>query len=161
MPINEVSLNNLRKEKVKKEGYGHRYSIPQTKIDELFAYLADGMTLTKAAKEANICLETARKYYHQGDIKRGVKPLHFRLTVFQDKIHEKFNVLVEERRMKLLETVRKAIENFEEKISKGSMLEKATIRDLDRLIRLEMFLLGGVTQKEKSTKMLTAEEISG
>ena len=41
------------------------------------------------------------------------------------------------------------------------MMDKSSLKDLDRLVRLEIFLLGGVTQKERETKMLSAEEISG
>ena len=48
--INEKSLDNLKMEKPKKEGYGYRYAIPQEKIDELFTYLADGKNLKEAAR---------------------------------------------------------------------------------------------------------------
>lgn len=191
--INEKSLANLRTDRHKREGYGYRYSIPQEKIDELFTYLADGMALKKAAKKAKICFETARKYFRKGDEKRGIKPLQWRLTVFQDRISEKFNILLEERRMKMLNIIRQTLDNIEERIkdqickccngegtqlnSKSNLKElcpackgegkivsaimnKTTMKDFDRLARLEVFLCGGVMQKEKERKLLTAEEIA-
>jgi predicted Zn-ribbon and HTH transcriptional regulator len=192
--MNERSLENLRIPKVKKEGHGYRYSLPQNKIDELFGLLAaDGMTLKKAAKSCGICWETAKKYFKEGDIKRGIKPLQWRLTVFQDRIHEKFNVLVEERRMELLKTVRDSLSVIKNNINpkpckacsetgfqqdntgikqicpvcKGeckiisNIMLKSSLRDLERLTRLEVFLLGGVTQKEHERKFMSAEEMSG
>ena len=47
--ISERSLANLRMPKVKKEGHGYRYSLPQEKVDELFTCLAEGMSLKKAS----------------------------------------------------------------------------------------------------------------
>jgi len=193
MVVSEKSLANLRMPKIRKEGYGHRYSLPQEKIDELFTCLAEGMSLKKAAKEAKICFMTARKYFRQGDSKRGIKPLQFRLTIFQDRISEKFNVLLEERRIKMLTTIRTTLSKMEDGIEnkickccngegtqlnkrglkdlcpgcKGegkiisTLINKSTLKDLERLMRLEVFLCGGVTQKEHEGKMLTAEEISG
>jgi len=191
--VNENSLANLRVSKPRKEGYGYRYSLPQEKIDELFTYLAEGTSLKQSAKKAKICFETARKYFRRGDEKRGIKPLQYRLTIFQDKISEKFNILLEERRIKMLGTVRTALTNVEERVNNrvcpccngektqlgkdgikllcpacngdgriiGALINKSSLKDLERLMRLEVFLLGGVTQKEKETKMLSAEEISG
>lgn len=191
--VNERSLANLRVDKPRKEKYGYRYAISQEKIDELFTYLADGIALKPAAKKANICFETARKYFRRGDEKRGIKPLQWRLTVFQDKISEKYNVLLVERRAEMVDILRTSINNLKEKIKgkqckfcegigvqtgkdeikiacpvcngegkiMGSLMDKSSLRDLDRLIRLEVFLLGGVTQQEKERKMLSAEEISG
>ncbi len=191
--MNEKSLANLRMEKPKKDGYGYRYSLPQERIDELFTYLAEGISLKQAAKKAKICFETARKYFRRGDDKRGIKPLQWRLTVFQDKISEKYNTLLVERRAEMVDILRTSIDNLKQKIQEkqckfcegtgiqtgkdeikiacppcsgegkiiGSLMNKSTLRDLDRLIRLEVFLLGGVMQKEKERKMLSAEEISG
>lgn len=159
--INPNSLANLRGPKPRKEGYGYRYSLPQEKIDELFTYLAEGVSLKQSAKKAKICFETARKYFRRGDEKRGIKPLQYRLTVFQDHIFQKFNVLLEERRMEILGTVRKAIEGMKTRIDIGDLLTKPNLNQLDKLIRLEVFLLGGITQKERETKMMSAEEISG
>jgi len=191
--ISENSLANLRVTKPKKEGYGYRYVIPQDKIDELFTYLAEGISLKQSAKKAKICFETARKYFRRGDEKRGIKPLQWRLTVFQDKISEKYNVLLVERRGEMVDILRTSINHLKERIKEktckfcegtgiqtgkddmkivcpickgegkimGSLMDKSTLRDLDRLIRLEVFLLGGVTQKEKERKMLSAEEIAG
>lgn len=191
--VNERSLANLRVDKPRKEKYGYRYAIPQEKVDELFTYLADGIALKPAAKKANICFETARKYFRRGDEKRGIKPLQWRLTVFQDKISEKYNVLLVERRAEMVDILRTSINNLKQKIQEkqckfcegtgiqvgkdeikiacpvckgegkimGSLMDKSSLRDLDRLIRLEVFLLGGVTQQEKERKLLSAEEISG
>ena len=107
--MHENSLASLTKPKPNKEGYGYRYSIPHDKIDELFSYLAGDMTLKKAAKEAGICFETARKYFREGDVKRGIKPLVQRLELFQEKISQELNVLLEEQRMERLEVIRELI----------------------------------------------------
>ena len=53
--VNEKSLANLKLPKNKKEKYGHRYTIPQEKVDELFSYLAEGLPLKQAAKKTAIC----------------------------------------------------------------------------------------------------------
>ena len=171
--MNENSLANLRKPKGKKEGYGHRYTIPQEKIDELFSYIADGQTLKAAAKQANICFVTAKKYYKQGDVKRGIKPLQTRLVVFQEKISESMNVLLEEQRMSRIATVRNLINKIENKLlgeydDEGNLLEgkegdigNVSTRDLERLIKLETFLCGTVKTKDTERKMLTADEIGG
>lgn len=159
--VNENSLANLRVPKLKKEGYGYRYALPQEKIDELFTYLAEGKSLKQSAKLTKICFETAKKYFRKGDEKRGIKPLQYRLTVFQDHIFQKFNALLEERRMELVGTIRKAIETMRTRIDSGDLLTKPNLNQLDKLIRLEVFLLGGISQKERETKMMTAEEISG
>lgn len=159
--INEKSLENLKAPKNRKEGYGYRYSIPQEKVDELFTYLAEGLSLKRAAKQAKVCFETARKYYQQGDERRGIKPLKFRLTILQDKVSEKFNVLLEERRMEHLNVVKNAITKLKEKINEGDLLNKPNLNHLDKMIRLEVFLMGGVTQPEHERKMLTAESIGG
>lgn len=191
--INPKSLENLKKPKNKKEKYGHRYSLPQEKIDELFSHLAEGKSLKKAAQETNICFETARKYYLKGDINRGIKPLRFRLTVFQEKLSEKLNVLLEERRMKMLGIIRQTLDKIEDRLldkvckccngegiqvnqktglkemcpaCKGegkivsALMNKTTMKDFERLARLEVFLCGGVTQKETETKILSAEQIA-
>lgn len=191
--MNENSLANLRLPKIRKRGHGYRYSLPQEKIDELFTYLAEGNSLKKSAKLADVCFDTAKKYFRQGDEKRGIKPLQYRLTVFQDKISEKFNILLEERRIKMLSTVRETLTRLEDKMKdsicpccngeksqegkdgikqlcpgcKGeghivsAILSKSTLKDIDRLMRLEVFLCGGVTQKEHERKLLSAEEICG
>ena len=192
--INQKSLANLKLPKNKKEKYGHRYSIPQEKVDELFSYLAEGLPLKRAAKKTAICFETARKYFQKGDESRGIKPLKWRLTIFQDKISEKFNVLLTERRMKFLNIIRQNLEYIEGKMldkkckccngegtqvnvktgqkelcatCKGegkivsTLMSKTTMKDFERLVKLEIFLCGGVTQKEEERKMLSAEEIQG
>jgi hypothetical protein len=191
--VNEKSLENLRKPKVRKEGHGYQYSLPQEKIDALFTNLAEGMGLKKAAKACDICFPTASKYFRDGDVKRGIKPLQWRLTVFQDKISEKYNILLEERRIEMLTSVRTTLKtinaNIESKdcpacagtkIQEGkdglkllcpackgegkivsNLMSKSTLKDMERLMRLEVFLLGGVSQKEVEHKMLTAEGCSG
>lgn len=191
--FNEKSLENLKAPKPKREGYGYRYSLPQDKIDELFTYLAEGMSLKKASKEAKICFETARKYFRQGDEKRGIKPLQYRLTMFQEKVSEKFNVLAEERRQKLLAVIQSALATIEKDINAvdckgcdktgiqtlndgtkiqcpicngagtimGPLMEKRNLKDLERLVKLEFFLMGGVTTKEKEQKFMSAEQMSG
>jgi hypothetical protein len=190
--ISENSLNNLRMPKVKKEGYGYRYTIPHEKIDELFTYLADGDTIKKAAKKAKICFETAKKYFMRGDVKRGIKPLQMRLVAFQEKVSEKTDVILEERRNKMLSMVRSVLSTMEESIQtkpckccegvgtqinsdgiklicpachgegkiNSPMIEGSSLREMDRMMRLEVFLLGKTTQKETEGKMLSAEELS-
>lgn len=158
--INERSLANLKSPKPRKEGYGYRYAIPQEKIDELFTYLAEGMSLKKAAKQAKICFETAKKYFRKGDERRGIKPLQWRLTVFQDHVSQKFNVLLEERRIEIIGTIRKAIDIMKTRIENGDLLSKPNLNQLDKLVRLEVFLLGGVTEEKRERKLMTAEEIA-
>lgn len=191
--MHENSLANLRLPKPTKEGHGYRYSLPQEKIDEIFTYLAEGESLKKSAKKAKICFETAKKYFERGDEKRGIKPLKYRLTVFQDRISEKFNVLLEERRAQMLKTVKETLINIEERIKStkckccdgigtqtgndgikqlclackgdgkiiGALINKSSLKDMERLMRLEVFLSGGVMQKERDSKFLSAEEIAG
>lgn len=192
MQQNANSLANLRLPKKRKDGHGYQYSLPQIKIDELFSLLAEGKSLKKAAKETGVCFVTARKYFREGDPKRGIRPLQWRLTVFQDRVAEKFNVLLEERRIKMLGAVREALGNIEERIKDrvcpacngekiqfdkeglkilcracngegkvSPLMDKSSLKDLERLMRLEVFLCGGLTQKEEERKFLSAEEISG
>ncbi len=183
--MNENSLANLKKPKPKKEGYGHRYKIPQDKIDELFSYMAgDGMTLKKASKEAGICFETARKYYREGDASRGIKPIIQRLEVFQEKISQELNVLLEEQRMERLGVIRQLIDKARDSLlgpatkfynKQGIEIEvydvnkkkiesfnftKINIRDIERLMKLETHIAGGVVKSTKETKYLTAEQIA-
>ena len=191
--VNEKSLENLRKPKAKKEGHGYQYALPQDKIDLLFSNMAEGMSLKKASKESDVCFPTARKYFHEGDVKRGIKPLKWRLMIFQERISEKFNVLIEERRIEMLSNVRTALSNINANVApkdcpacagtkvqegkdglkllcpvcKGEgkiisdIMSKSTLKDMERLMRLEIFLLGGVTQKATEHKMMTAEGCSG
>lgn len=157
--MHPASLENLKKDKPRKAGHGYRYALPQEKIDELFAALAEGMKIKPAAKKVGICFETAKKYFKRGDASRGIKPLQMRLEVFQEKISEKMNVLLEEQVSERLNLVRNMIKNFEQNIAEGISPEKMTIRDLERLIKLEAFLCGGIKTTEKETKMLTADQI--
>lgn len=191
--VNERSLANLKLPKPRKEGHGYRYSLPQEKIDELFTYLAEGKSIKAAAKEAKMAFETARKYFREGDANRGIKPLQFRLTIFQDRISEKFNILLEERRGKMLDITKMAVDSLEEGLKDsvckccdgesiqvdkqgikspclscygrgkipGHLLNKSNLNHLDKLIRLEVFLSGGLTTKVREKKLMTAEELSG
>ena len=159
--MNQNSLDNLKKDKPRKAGHGYRYALPQEKVDELFAALAEGMKLKPASKKVGICFETAKKYFKRGDASRGIKPLQMRLEVFQEKISQKMNVLLEEQTESRLSLVRGMIKKFEENIAEGIAPENMTVRDLERLIKLEAFLCGGLTTTEKETKMLTADQISG
>ena len=160
--MNPNSLENLKKDKPRKAGHGYRYALPQEKVDELFAALAEGLKLKPAAKKVGICFETAKKYFKRGDTSRGIKPLQMRLEVFQEKISEKMNVLLEEQTASRLKLVRGMIEKFEKSLNEeDAEMPKVTVRDLERLIKLEAFLCGGLTTTEKETKMLTADQISG
>jgi len=155
------SLANLRLPKDKKEGHGYRYAVPREKIDELFSYIASGMGIKAAAKESGMSFPTASKYFKQGDASRGIKPLKIRLAVFQERISEKMNVLLEEQIQERLLTVRNLIKKTETELTSEEYEGKVSIRDLERLIKLEAFLCGGVTVKEHEKKMLTADEING
>jgi len=159
--VHPNSLANLRKPHSTKRGYGFRHSLPQEKVDALFMYLAEGKPLVEAAKASDMCFETAKRYFERGDTRRGIAPLRQRLTIFQERVSEKFNVLLEERRMKMLDTVKKAIDLFSQQIDEGNLMSKPTLNHLDKLMRLEVFLSGGVTQKETEKKFLTAEELAG
>lgn len=181
---NANSLANLMKPKSKKPGHGYQYKISHAKIDELFSYLAGGMSLSKAAKESHICFDTARRYYKEGDPKRGIQPIVNRVSIFQARISEKMNVLLEEQRMERLTIIRnlikrvqdslfldrkfydkdgKEIEVYDEKGVKIQMLDptKVSARDLERLMKLEIFVAGGVKTKEVEATGLTADELSG
>jgi len=179
------SLANLKiRSHIKKEGYGYKYCIPQEKVDELFSYLAQGMGLNDAAKEANIASDTARKYFKKGDPRRGIKPLMQRLTMFQSSINEKMNVLLEETRMERIQLVKDLIGKAKESIfnpqtfydKEGNVIEvydsngkeikafnfqRFSILDIERLLKLETFLAGGVKFPVEENKMLTAEQIEG
>lgn len=184
--MNPNSLANLTGPKRKKEGHGYRYTIPKEKIDQLFSCLAEGMSLKKAAKEVDIDPSTAKKYFREGDAARGIEPLVQRLTIFHQRISEKLNVLLEEQRMKRMNLVRGLIDKAEKSIFepkpmefydeegkridvydvKGNLIKTMdmsnfSIRDLERLMKLEAFLAGGVTVPTDEKSMMSAEQISG
>jgi len=173
MTVNPISLENLKAPKQKREGYGHRYTIPPEKIDMLFNLVADGDSLKLAAKKIGLCYTTAKKYFDEGDKKRGIKPLKVRLELFQEKISEKLNSIAEEQRLDRLTSVSKSVKLMEEKmfgkeVSKdgiimmeGGEFPEFDFKDYERMIKLQMYLMGGVKSKDSETKMLTAEEISG
>lgn len=183
---NPNSLANLRKPKTRKEDYGYRYAINQEKVDELFSHLAQGMTLKKAADAAGVCFATAKKYYKQGDANRGIQPLIQRIQVFNERISNKVNVLLEEQRMQRLVFVRNLIKKAQQSMfdnhrffdkdgnqievfnDRGEKIEsysfqKFKFSDLDKLMRLEDFLAGGKSDDKedepKEVTMLTAEQI--
>jgi hypothetical protein len=184
-PIHPNSMANLTGPKTKKEGHGYRYAIPREKVDELFSCLAEGMSLKKAAKEVDIDPSTARKYFREGDASRGIEPIIQRLTVFNQRIGQKLNVLLEEQRMSRISLIRNILSQAEQSILQpmqkfydiegkqidvydvdGKKIEqlnfsRASIRDLERLMKLEAFLVGGVTVPTQESSMMTAEQIEG
>lgn len=139
--------------------YQHR-SAPLEKINTLFNLMAEGMTLKPASKKADIHFLTARKYFEQGDPKRGIKPLKFRLMVFQEKIQKKNDGDLLKRRSHLLRVVMKAITQLTAQVDAGLLIKKANLGQLDKLIRLEMHLRGigneGIT---RTAAELSAEEV--
>ena len=173
MAVNPISLENLKQPKQKKQGHGHRYAIPTEKIDALFACIADGDSLKIAATKVDISYTTAKKYFDEGDMKRGIQPLKKRLMIFQEKISEKINALAEEQRLKRLEFVNKAIAKMEEKMigtpeSKDGKtpavdgeLPAFKFNDYERMVKLQNFLSGGSRTKEVERKIMTAEEVMG
>ena len=159
--MNENSLENLKKEKEKKK-YGYRYQIPQETIDKLFAKLTEGVLLREAAKEVNICYDTAKKYFDHGDERRGLKPLKLRIQIFQDAVSKEFDSTLIERRKELIELTVIAINQIKEEIVNKNLLKKASYNTLANLARLEIWLRGGETVKhEKRLGILTAEDIRG
>ena len=173
--MNEASLENLSLPNKKKEGHGHRYTIPTAKIDTLFACLADDDSLKDAAKKADVSYGTAKKYYEHGDPNRGIQPLRTRLTIYQEKISEKMNALCEEQRMARLGFVNEAVgkmeeqmlgkktvvgEDGQEKIVQGE-LPVFRFSDYERMCKLQMHLMGGVKSKVAERKIMSAEDISG
>lgn len=156
--MNPKSLENLKIQKTRKDGHGYRYTVPQEAIDILFGKLVEGLSLKRAAKEAGMHFVTARKYFENGDERRGIQPLRHRLIVFQERVNEKFDTLLLERRQKLIELVVKAIGKIEEQIEAGVIMKKPNLAELERLIRLELYLRGG-SVKQKSSAILVAEDI--
>jgi hypothetical protein len=183
--ISPNSLKNLSMPKPRKEGRGYLYKIPIEKVNELFTYLSEGTPIMAAAKKADISYTTAKRYYKRGDATRGITPLIQRLEIFQENISKKMNVLLEENRAKRLEFVRRIIDRAQEGFfnpqqfydaegnqidvydAQGKKIERpdlnnVSIRDLERIMRLETFLAGGVfTGTSSESKMLSAEEIMG
>ncbi len=161
--MNPNSLNNLKKEKPAHHEYGKGYKIPLEKIDTLFTLLASDKSLTKAAEEAGVAWETAKKYYEDGDPGRGIKPLKQRLLVFREKITEKFTEEFIKRQTDLLDIVRKAINKIREQLeldvkdAKGS-ISKASYASLERMIKLEVSLMGK-PETIKDVGILDAESI--
>ena len=154
----------------------------------------DNQTVCPLSRISFRVAQTRRSCFQKGDENRGIKPLKWRLTIFQDKISEKFNILLTERRMKMLNIIRQNLEYLESKMldkeciccdgigtqvnaksglkelcpeCKGegkivsALMSKTTMKDFERLVKLEIFLCGGVTQKEEERKLLSAEEIQG
>jgi len=155
--INQKSLDNLKKPK-EKRNYGYRYALPQEKIDQLFKLITDEMPLRDAAKQVNICYDTAKKYFDKGDQRRGIQPLKMRLQVFQDSVSKEFDVKLVERRKHLLDVVVGAISQIEEQITAGVLTKKASYAQLCNLMKTEMWLRGGEVSKHEK-RVLTAEDI--
>lgn len=183
--MNPNSLKNLSAPRRKKEGRGHRNKIPVEKVNELFAYLSDDMSLKRAAEKCDITFSTAKRYYDRGDVSRGITPLKQRLSVFQENIQKKMSITLQEHRTKRLELVQKLLVEAENNIFKfqkfydkegneidvydqeGNKIEKfdlskISIRDIERLMKLESFLSGSITveQKQENT-FLSADDIVG
>lgn len=181
--MNPNSLANLNKGNTKSYST-YQNCLSKEKIDELFSYLAEGMSLTRSAKEANITPQTARRYFREGDAKRGIQPLVQRLSVFQERVSEKMNVLLEETRMERLKLIRDMLKKASDSMfnpitgffdKDGNPIDvydknkvkieafdpaKFRIADIERLMKLEAFLSGGVKTKEKESSFLSADEIS-
>ena len=155
------SLKNLSLPKGRKEGYGHYYTLPQPLIDKLFVCVAeDGMSIEKAAKEVGISFPTAKKYFEEGDKRRGIKPLRRRLLVYKEKVSETFDRGLIKRKKELLKIVQKAILKIGNQIESddgGAVMKKVSLSQLDKLIRLEVFLSGQGQVKEK--ELLSAEDL--
>jgi len=157
---NPNSLANLRKPKPHRM-YGYRYQIPQEKIDELYKRLTEGEQLREAAKNTEMCYDTAKKYFEKGDDRRGIRPLKVRLLMFQDSVTKEFNVDLIERRREFLDMVHTAIDQVKEELEKGNIREKASYTTLERLMKLEIYLLGGQVEKRETRKLevFSAEDI--
>ena len=159
--MNPKSLENLKAHKPRKDGHGYRYTIAQQTIDELFSKMVEGLSLKAASKAVGIHFTTAQKYFEQGDTRRGIQPLRRRLLIFQERSNERFDTLLLERRQHLIEVIVNAIAKIEEQIAAGVIMKKPNLSELERLIRLEMYLRGGGQGSpgtEKKT-MLFAEDI--
>lgn len=159
--MNKNSLENLNKPKKKRE-YGYQYKVPEETIDEMFKLLSDGKPLKTVAKELGICYDTAKKYFEKGDPRRGIRPLKLRLEIFQDAVSKEFDAELIERRKELLKIITDAIDEIKNEITAGNLKKKASYNQLSTLVRLELFLRGGVVEKrEKTFGLLTAEDIRG
>lgn len=180
--VSEKSLANLRMHKQKKEGYNnYQYRLPQAKVDELFTLLADNVPLYKAAKKADICRATAKKYFDCGDPTRGIKPLKQRLMMYQERISVKLTAICEEKRIQHIENVTKILTRMNEEMFSETMekiiddngneimvpksnFPKFSMKDYERMVKLQMFLLGATpgsvgTEEIKEGKIMTADEI--
>lgn len=161
--MNPNSLDNLKKEKPAHHEYEKGYKLPMEKVDKLFNLLVSDRSLTKAAEEAGIAWETAKKYYEFGDPSRGLKPLKQRLLIFREKISEKFTIEFMKRQEYLLGTVRDAINMLKQQLEIGikdakGLSQKASYAALERMIKLEVSLMGK-PEKIKEMGMLDAESI--
>lgn len=159
--LKEIRTANLlgAQGKHKKINYQHR-QIPMEKINTFFSLMAEGTSLMDASKQAKIAFATARKYFERGDPLRGIKPLKFRLMVYREKIQKKSDASLLKRRTELLGTVMKAIHQLQDQVDAGVLAKKASLTQLDRLIRLEMYLRGiGNEGIERTQASLTAEDV--
>lgn len=150
---------NIINHKPKEVFYEHR-QIPMEKINEFFSLMAEGTSLMDASKQVKIAFATARKYFERGDPLRGIKPLKFRLMIYREKIQKKNDSALLRRRTVLLGTVMTAIHQLQDQVDAGILAKKASLTQLDRLIRLEMYLRGiGNEGTERTQATLTAEDV--
>ena len=156
--IHPNSLENLKCVKRKKEGYGYRYKLPEVKIEDLYQALAEGLSLKAACNRIDIAYDTGKKYFDKGDPARGIKPLRVRLEFLQDKTYMKLDEQILVRRKELVVFVRKIINKLEEQIDNGLLLGKANLNQLEKLIKLEVSLMGGET-KVHEKRGFSAEDI--
>lgn len=161
--IQPKSMANLKKEKTVHHEYEKGYKITMEKIDKFFLALAGDKPLTKAAEEAGITYPTAKKYYEEGDPARGILPIKQRLLVFREKISEKFTEEFLKRQKDLLKIVRDAIDMLKKQLELGvenaqGMTSKASYASLERMIKLEVMLMGK-PEKVKDLGLMDAETI--
>ena len=152
------SLANLEKVKPVNREYGHRYSIPQEKIDEIFSLLIQkNCSLNKVAKATGIHFQTIKKYYQKGDVKRGIEPLRTRVMIYFKKRANKFEDELIKREKDHLKYIQNAINLINDEIGRGAADYK--VSDLVRFIKLEREILGANTNDGPDEGLISAEEI--
>ena len=153
------SLENLKKEKPVNREYGHRYAIPQEKIDEIFSLLIQkNCSLNKVAKATGVHFQTIKKYYQKGDLKRGIEPLRTRVMIYFKRRANKFEDELLKREKDHLQYIRNAIGLINEEIKLGTADYK--VSDLARLIKLEREILGANDNGGAADEgLISAEEI--
>jgi len=155
---NQNSLDNLKKDNKAHPEYGKGYCLPQEKIDELFILLADNENLTNAAKKIGITYDTAKKYFEQGDPRRGISSLKKRLVMLQTKRSEKFADEYLKRRKDLMTLVQEQIDKLRKDLNDSTDTKKISYTALEKMIKLEL-TLQGQPEKTDTMGMLTAEDL--